>query len=85
MQMLFAAVLINTPHSTLKDAEITLRRISMNVAAHILFRGMFYGLVRGEIGVRTGVKIAFVGMQAGLPRDVVAHDICNRHFVRAST
>src|SRR5271167_3679802 len=78
--MLFAAVLINTAHSTLKYAVETLGGISGNhkaalaILVSILAAMMVNGVMAGELAFKASVLVRFVGHNARLFRDVFAND-----------
>src|ERR1700759_4571475 len=64
MQMLLAAMLINTAHTALEHAKEAFRRIHMHIAARVFLRGMLHCFMRCKELFRTEVEPAFVGVQA---------------------
>jgi hypothetical protein len=70
MQMLFAAMLIDALHAALEDAEISLNRVRMNVAANIFVCLVTHALMALEVITKGKVAAPLVSHHRGLFRDV---------------
>ncbi len=75
MQMLFAAMLIDTTHAALENCEIALDGICRYVAACVFLLGVIDGFVRRELLANLLVQLAFIGMEAALTINVAANNI----------
>ena len=67
-------MLIGAAHTALEDREVALDRVRGHVATGILFAAVNDGFMRAELFADALIEIAFVGMQAALALDVLAHD-----------
>jgi hypothetical protein len=61
--MLSRNVVVGSINPALQDREVTLRSVSICVAAYILFDGMIDGFVAGEAGTKASIDRAAVGAE----------------------
>src|SRR6185369_1567563 len=81
MQVLFGAMLIDALHAAFEDREITLNRVRMDLAAHVLARAVLHSLMIANASKARRIEAAFIGEQAAFLRHVLAHDPANRFLI----
>ena len=74
MQVLAVTVLVDALHPALEDGEVTLNRVRVHVAAHVLFRRMGGEVVRRKVVGQLFVLSRFVGVDGGFLGDVRFQD-----------
>jgi len=74
VQMLLAAVLIDTLHTALENRIVALNGIGMYVAADVFFLRVIHSAMLGKFRADSAVMPCGVGHKAAFPRDVLADD-----------
>lgn len=67
--------MIDAFHATLKQTEIALNAIGMNVSPDVFLCAVAGRFVRLKLGSYGRIEPAFIGMQAGFLGDVLADDL----------
>lgn len=76
VQMIFAAMLVDTLHSALKDREIAFDGVGVDFAATVFADAMTHELMVSELASNFLVVAGFVGHQPCALGNVLTHDRC---------